>query len=137
MMTLTDFVQQIREHPDLEEGGYRLAGQSEPGAVVSQGHILDRDTVYLCHTPTNTMFALGVSQIVQSEWGELEGVFTGRREARVLTYLTRIVGYYSPTYAWNRSKLAELRDRGRGDYAVPAPEDLPADIGKPREAITT
>lgn len=31
---------------------------------------------------------------------------------------TRIVGYYSPVQSWNLSKLAELRARQRGRYAV-------------------
>jgi anaerobic ribonucleoside-triphosphate reductase len=31
---------------------------------------------------------------------------------------TRIVGYFSPIQSWNLSKLAELRARQRGRYAV-------------------
>lgn len=33
--------------------------------------------------------------------------------------ITRIVGYYSRINNWNPSKLAELRDRRNGNYAVP------------------
>jgi len=37
--------------------------------------------------------------------------------------MTRIVGYFSRVSNWNKSKLGELRDRHRGDYAVsPVPE---------------
>ena len=36
-----------------------------------------------------------------------------------MTHVTRIVGYYSQLQNWNRSKLAELRDRHKGDYSVP------------------
>ena len=32
--------------------------------------------------------------------------------------MTRIVGYFSRVNNWNKSKLGELRDRHRGDYAV-------------------
>ena len=46
-------------------------------------------------------------------------MLTGKREAHVMIHLTRIVGYFSRVQNWNRSKLAELRDRHRGDYAPP------------------
>jgi ribonucleoside-triphosphate reductase len=32
--------------------------------------------------------------------------------------ITRIVGYFSRIANWNKSKLGELRDRHRGNYAV-------------------
>jgi hypothetical protein len=48
-------------------------------------------------------------------------MFTGRRGARVMTQITRIVGYYAMLHNWNRSKLAELRDRQRGEYALAEP----------------
>ena len=35
-----------------------------------------------------------------------------------LTHMTRIVGYYSKVHNWNKSKIGELRDRQKGDYAV-------------------
>jgi hypothetical protein len=43
----------------------------------------------------------------------------GRKEGRIMLHMTRIVGYYAYTAAWNKSKLAELRDRHQGDYSVP------------------
>jgi len=35
-----------------------------------------------------------------------------------LTYMSRIVGYYSRINNWNKSKLGELKDRHTGDYVV-------------------
>jgi ribonucleoside-triphosphate reductase len=32
--------------------------------------------------------------------------------------MARIVGYFSRIANWNKSKLGELRDRHRGNYAV-------------------
>ena len=32
--------------------------------------------------------------------------------------ITRIVGYFSRTNNWNRSKIGELKDRHKGDYAI-------------------
>jgi hypothetical protein len=33
--------------------------------------------------------------------------------------LSRVVGYFSAIHNWNGSKQAELRDRQKGNYAVP------------------
>jgi len=38
--------------------------------------------------------------------------------SRNLTLFARIVGYYSRVDNWNPSKLSELDDRHKGDYAV-------------------
>lgn len=35
-----------------------------------------------------------------------------------LSGVTRIVGYYSKVHNWNKSKIGELQDRHKGDYAV-------------------
>ncbi len=76
------------------------------------------DEVHVGHGRTGTSFALSVDAILSREWDELEAVLTGKRRPRVLTHLTRIVGYYSQVHNWNRSKHAELRDRQSGSYAV-------------------
>jgi hypothetical protein len=52
-------------------------------------------------------------------WETLEAVLTGKRRPEVMNHITRIVGYYSHLRGWTRSKLAELRDRRNGEYAVP------------------
>ncbi len=52
-------------------------------------------------------------------WQILEDVLLGRRRPEVMSHITRIVGYYSQLRGWNRSKLAELRDRHEGNYSVP------------------
>jgi len=49
---------------------------------------------------------------------EAREVLEGRREPVMLHTITRIVGYYSSTSNWNRSKLGELEDRRRGNYAL-------------------
>jgi len=52
-------------------------------------------------------------------WDELEPVLLGRRLPQPLHFMARIVGYYSRVDQWNRSKLAELADRHKGNYGVP------------------
>ena len=37
---------------------------------------------------------------------------------RDVKHMTRVVGYYSFTKDWNKSKLGELADRRKGDYGI-------------------
>ncbi len=46
----------------------------------------------------------------------IEALETGVRDR--LYGVTRIVGYYSRTSNWNKSKIGELRDRHKGNYSV-------------------
>ena len=46
------------------------------------------------------------------------GVLKGEENAIRLHGITRIVGYYSRTTSWNKSKIGELRDRGQGEYKL-------------------
>jgi anaerobic ribonucleoside-triphosphate reductase len=38
--------------------------------------------------------------------------------SKKVSLITRVVGYLSNLSSWNRSKLAELQDRRRGNYTV-------------------
>lgn len=40
-----------------------------------------------------------------------------------LVLITRVVGYYSRIRNWNKSKLAELQDRRKGNYAIETADD--------------
>lgn len=49
------------------------------------------------------------------DWHDIERrVVNGRH----VEHVTRVVGYYSKTSNWNRSKQGELKDRHRGRYRV-------------------
>lgn len=76
---------------------------------------------------TSAKFAVATSAIRENSWPDLEAVFTGQRSPRVMVQITRIVGYYSQLHNWNRSKLAELRDRHKGDYVLGEPENEEGD----------
>ena len=39
-------------------------------------------------------------------------------QGRDVTHMTRVVGYFSLTRNWNKSKLGELADRRKGDYSI-------------------
>lgn len=45
-------------------------------------------------------------------------VINGTRNAIVCEGVTRIVGYYSRTHNWNKSKIGELRDRKGVNYTL-------------------
>ena len=58
------------------------------------------------------------STIREHPWETLRAVLTNERRPDVISHYARIVGYYSNMRNWNGSKLAEARDRAKGDYAV-------------------
>lgn len=64
------------------------------------------------------VFLFSVNTVLEHDWDELRAVLTGERGPEVLTHMTRIVGYYSQTSNWNKSKLGELRDRQKGNYDI-------------------
>ena len=116
-MTGMDLWNAVHDHPDLEWLPCDM----------------ERDEVRVLHVPTRRAFAVPIAAVLGGEigWDELLSVLTGAREPEVLTYVTRIVGYFSNLNSWNRSKLAELRDRGRGDYGVPARSPSLAGMARP------
>lgn len=78
--------------------------------------------------PNGSKFAIAISAISDHSWDEIESVLLGYRQPRIMTHITRIVGYYSQLQNWNRSKLSELRDRHKGDYGLP---ELPPKVFAP------
>lgn len=62
------------------------------------------------------VLALSADAVAKRPWSEVRAVLLGERHPEVLRTYARIVGYFSRTSNWNRSKLTELRDRGKGDY---------------------
>lgn len=55
-------------------------------------------------------------QAVESrDWPVLQSQIVQGRDVR---QVTRVVGYFSRTENWNKSKLGELEDRHKGDYWI-------------------
>jgi hypothetical protein len=106
-----DFLRSVQAHPQLSPGrgprddriyivAYPFLGNSnEPDVKIG--------------------WELEPATIREHPWQTLEDVMLGRRRPEVMSHVTRIVGYYSQLRGWNRSKLAELRDRHKGNYRVP------------------
>ena len=106
-----EFWDKVHNHKDLKWMGVR------------EGDTPDQDVVIIKYdrgkhnAPIFTELVLG--EIRKHIWDHLEMLFLGRRKPESMKHITRIVGYYSYTYNWNGSKMAELHDRRKGNYGVP------------------
>ena len=124
-----DFYTQVSEHTNLEWLGAR------------EGKTPSEDDVLIRFKDTDAKFAVSISAIRENTWDDLFAVMSGQRSPRIMTHITRIVGYYSQLQNWNRSKIAELHDRHRGDYdlhestVVPMTETVPAMSSQPASAV--
>jgi hypothetical protein len=117
-----NFFNRVHEHHELEWLG------------VKEGKTTSEDKVLIRFKKTDAKFAVSVAAIRDHSWDELHDVLVGKRSPRVMTHVTRIVGYYSQLQNWNRSKLAELRDRHRGDYSIPEKKFAPVAAAIPVSA---
>ena len=99
-----EFLTKVGEHPQLHFG----KGSRDDRVYV----------VYLGLKEMRIGWELEPDSVREHPWDVLEAVLTGKRRALIMSHYARIVGYYSNMRNWNRSKLAEARDRARGDYAV-------------------
>jgi len=109
-MNLEELYQCIKSDPCLSI--IRTETGETPGGV---------KLVIQCADPNRlvTRFSVDVAGVTDTPWDQLRAVLHGQRDARVMTHITRIVGYYSQVHNWNKSKQAELRDRQKGNYSVP------------------
>lgn len=100
-----EFYSKVEAHPDLKLVGFSV----EKGLP---------DAVVIRHAASLLETGLPISAILKHPWEALEPIMTGERAPQNMTHVTRIVGYWSRTKNWNKSKLAERRDRGKGRYAL-------------------
>lgn len=104
-----EFFRRVGSHADLEWLGVR------------EGRTPEVDEVLVGNRKTGAKFAISVEAILEHPWEDLFAVLTGARSPRLMTHITRIVGYFSQVQNWNRSKLAELKDRHNGRYTLQEP----------------
>lgn len=97
-MCKADFWQYIEAHSDIQ--------------ILA----LNNDALLLRNALTGRFYRVAYATLMDIDARELHEILSGVREPNALTTITRIVGYYSKTMNWNRSKLGELEDRRRGDY---------------------
>jgi hypothetical protein len=112
--SLTLFQKAIDEHDNLEIICYETTDEGKDMLVIEnnrvlpnvEGHQTTVDVVELFGKITDEDEAFNFVRVVNND-----------RDKIVLHGVTRIVGYYSRTHNWNKSKIGELRDRQNGYYA--------------------
>ncbi|HCN19095.1 MAG: hypothetical protein A3C38_06330 [Planctomycetes bacterium RIFCSPHIGHO2_02_FULL_50_42] len=108
---LQAFCDAVNAHDYLEIDGVIYAGQEFAGKK------FEKDALKIDNHRMKTSYTINPEAILKQELDVVIGSLeTGVREK--LYGITRIVGYYSRTSNWNKSKIGELRDRHRGDYSV-------------------
>ncbi|GAF98113.1 unnamed protein product, partial [marine sediment metagenome] len=91
-------------------------GQNEEGndILVIENSDIDKTLEgHQCEVDVSEIFAV-VKDCRSAQ--EFIDVINLDRKGCVLDGVTRIVGYYSRTANWNKSKIGELRDRQKGNY---------------------
>jgi hypothetical protein len=88
----------------VEEADARVIHQSDLGWIVETGG-----------SPTRR-YAFRSEDMPHNTARDVIGVLREGRPVRVMKQMTRCVGYYSMLHNMNRSKLAEIRDRHKGNY---------------------
>ncbi|MHC4196786.1 MAG: hypothetical protein ACYSRP_02590 [Planctomycetota bacterium] len=82
-----------------------------------EGDSLSSHQIKVLNHNLKTAYSVSLESILKQEIDVVvEALETGVRDK--LYGVTRIVGYYSRTSNWNKSKIGELRDRHSGDYSV-------------------
>jgi len=100
-MTAAELVREIDVDPDFEGMGI-----TEVGAIVVR------------HIPTGLITQVDSSKLADHSWLDIRAVLSGQRSPQALYHMTRVCGYYSRIENWNASKVAELQDRRKGNYAI-------------------
>ena len=88
--------------------------------ILHEGNADPADNVIvLTNTRTRRSLEITVRELVRVGRKAVFEVLDGTRDCRVLTYVARIVGYFSFMHVWNPSKIAEAKDRSKGNYVLP------------------
>jgi hypothetical protein len=106
-MELLEFYEKVESHAELKGIGIDRAEADKPCVIVAHGK-------------SGLTTKLPIAAIEKADWEIILDVLTGKREPLALQHMTRVVGYFSRVENWNQSKIGELKDRHKGNYAVTA-----------------
>lgn len=84
-----------------------------------QGDTLDSHYLKILNHDLKSAYAISLKSIMDNDTEDLVDALETGVTMR-LYGITRIVGYFSRTNNWNKSKLGELKDRHKGNYSVKA-----------------
>jgi hypothetical protein len=95
-----DFVEKVEDSERFE-----VVGTDKDDSVLVLSDTTKKDGIY------GRYIEVGVEEILTAPLKDIWDVIANNRKKIVLHGVTRIVGYYSRTHNWNKSKVGELRDR--------------------------
>ena len=95
-----DFVEKVEDSERFE-----VVGTDKDDSVLVLSDTTKKDGIY------GRYIEVGVEEILTAPLKDVWSVIADNRKPIVLNGVTRIVGYYSRTNNWNKSKVGELRDR--------------------------
>jgi hypothetical protein len=98
-----DFVEKIEGSERFEIAGLDRVGEEDEVFVLSDATKMDG--IY------GKYIEVGVEEILTAPLKDIWDVIANNRKKLVCHGVTRIVGYYSRTHNWNKSKVGELHDR--------------------------
>ena len=98
-----DFVEKVEGSERFEIAGLDRVGEKDEVFVLSD--TTKKDGIY------GRYIEVGVEEILTAPLKDIWDVIANNRKKIVLEGVTRIVGYYSRTHNWNKSKVGELHDR--------------------------
>ncbi len=108
---LNQFVSEVNAEEILEVDGVLYKGDIHKGVPVEE------DSIKVLHHIKKTAYLVSVKSVLEGNRNVIiEAIESG--EFNKVYGVTRIVGYYSRTSNWNKSKLGELKDRHKGNYSV-------------------
>jgi hypothetical protein len=108
-MNQREFFHRVVAHPNIEYLGCHEGATPQDDAVIVR-----------C-VSRNVFVVVNKDGIRNEPWEILEAVMLIHRTPAIMQRMSRIIGYYSNMRNWNKSKLAELADRQRGNYGFGAP----------------
>ena len=97
---LNSFVEKVEDSKRFE-----IAGTDKDEEVIVLSDTTKREGIY------GRYIEIGVKEILTAPLKDIWDVIANNRKKLVCHGVTRIVGYYSRTHNWNKSKVGELRDR--------------------------
>jgi len=97
---LNSFVEKVEGSERFE-----IVGTDKDEEVIVLSDTTKREGIY------GRYIEIGVKEILTAPLKDIWDVIANNRKKIVLEGVTRIVGYYSRTHNWNKSKVGELRDR--------------------------
>ena len=104
-MKIKDFVEEV------EKTGYLTIMAEDHTGESKDDHLI------VLNSKDTFKYKVLIDSIFKYDWMNLKRVLDGG-DASILDQMTRIVGYYSKTSNWNKSKLGELADRRKGNYKI-------------------